>query len=129
MRLPATAAEHTAAAAATFLLACFWLPGCTHLRPAAHLSTWLPCAAAWLCRSGKAKRQLQVAGQILVWLLHVGTPGLMAATPVELSGVIAVQGWPAAEEAQQLKLEELKISCAGLDASSNATMQLELFLF
>jgi hypothetical protein len=78
---------------------------------------------------GKAQRQLQVAGQVVVWLLHVGHPGLMAATLVELRGVIAVQGWPAAEEAQQLKLEELKISCAGLDASSNATMQLELFLF
>ncbi len=78
---------------------------------------------------GKAKRQLEVTGKVLTWLVHYGNPKVAAATPLQLHGVIAVQGWPTAEEEQELRQAELDVSCPGLDASSGATMQLELYRF
>ena len=63
------------------------------------------------------------------WLLHVGNPALEAAMPVQLHGVVAVQGWPTAEEERELRQAELDVSCPGLDASSGTTMQLELWRF
>ena len=46
--------------------------------------------------------------------------------PVQLHGVIAVQGRLMAEERQQMVQGDLDISVSGLDASSSAAMQLEV---
>ena len=64
--------------------------------------TGLPCTAACCADLCEVKRQLQVAGRVLTWLLHVGNPGLTAAMPVQLHGVIAAQGQRTVEARLQI---------------------------
>ena len=79
------------------------------------------CAAAGL---RKAVKQLEVAGQTLVWLLHAGNKELLAANQLNLRGVMAVQGWLTAEE-EKVWRREVDVSCPGL----KATMQLDAVTF
>lgn len=72
----------------------------------------------------EARQQLQVAGRVLVWLLHTANPKLLDATQgsqLQLCGVISVGQPLTAEERGQLQ-ESLDASCPGL----HATMRLEL---
>lgn len=72
----------------------------------------------------KARRQLLVAGQVLLWLLHVANPALLAGRELQLCGVLGVQGKLLSslsrEPAQIVAVESLGLT---------ATMQLEFFSF
>ncbi|PSC74179.1 CHD3-type chromatin-remodeling factor PICKLE isoform B [Micractinium conductrix] len=73
----------------------------------------------------KARRQLRVAGKVIVWLLHVANPALLQATQpnrVEVRGKVAIQGRLTAEQRQKLE-EDVEVGCPGLAA----TMRVEIW--
>ena len=71
----------------------------------------------------EARQQLLVAGQVMVWLLHVATPDLLSGRQLQLRGVIAVQGQLAASQRQEAA-REVKVTFCGV----TATMQLEVWV-
>lgn len=80
----------------------------------------MPCRTCPRCAGlPKARQQLQVAGRVMVWLLHIANPKLVAARQLQLRGVVAVQGPLAAEDYEKCK-QAVDVSCPGVDA----TMQL-----
>lgn len=80
--------------------------------------------AASACAAGlsKARQQLQVAGKVVVWLLHTANPDLIADRQLQLRGVIAVQGTLAAGEHKKVNIS---VSCPG----RRATMKLDVRYF
>jgi len=69
----------------------------------------------------EARQQLEVAGKVVVWLLHVANPSLLAARQLQLRGVITVQGRLTAQESEEWEAD-VDVSCPGV----HATMRLDL---
>ena len=79
----------------------------------------------------KARQQLQVAGKLVVWLLHVANRKLLnASSELRLCGVVAVQYMDDEEEKSwQASAQEVDVSCPRLGASGRAAMRLTLQRF
>lgn len=92
---------------------------CTH-SCAAHAA---PVRSAQSCPS-RGSSCLLVAGQVLMWLLHVANPTLLAGRQLQLRGTLGMQGKLFSSELREAA-QDLEVTSCG----STATMQLEVFSF
>jgi len=83
------------------------------------------CCACPICSElSQSRQQLLVAGQVLMWLLHVANPTLLAGRQLQLRGTLGMQGKLFSSELREAA-QDLEVTSCG----STATMQLEVVSF
>lgn len=75
----------------------------------------------------KARRQLEVAGMVLTWLVHVANPQLAANTQLRLRGVLGVQGPLTVQQLEAWNCGDQRLEIWVPSLCARADMELELF--